>query len=179
MARGGRLDRRTLLGLSSSAAIAAALRGATPALAAGGPHDEILIGGNFKVDIEGCPRSSAFSVSAAIGRMRTNSDHDRHASAPSRSTKPQPMTFDESCFTFLTPVVGRNDDLARWMDTTVAGKVDRRRIVVSILSQDGSVGRSYNLVDCFPLSFDGGDFTTGAESNLAELRVQPTRVEIA
>lgn len=34
-------------------------------------------------------------------------------------------------------------------------------------------------VECFPLSFSGGDFTTGAESNLAELRVNATRVELA
>lgn len=89
------------------------------------------------------------------------------------------MTFDTFCFAFLTPAVGRNDDVARWMDAIVVGKVDRRRIVVSILGQDGSVARTHDLVDCFPLSFDGGDFSTGAESNLAELCVHPTRVEIA
>ena len=38
-------------------------------------------------------------------------------------------------------------------------------------------GRSYDLTDCFPVAFSGGDFSTGGEASTEVLVVKVTRVE--
>jgi hypothetical protein len=69
-------------------------------------------------------------------------------------------------------------ELFAWFRLPAQDPEVRRTIKVALGPHDQSPPRTYNLVDCFPLSFSGGDFTVGAESNLAELRVQPTRVDL-
>ncbi len=68
-------------------------------------------------------------------------------------------------------------DLKGWFDGDANGKVAHRH--VKVMDTRTQTERTYNLVDCFPISFTGGDFTTGAESNLAELHINATRVELA
>ena len=53
-----------------------------------------------------------------------------------------------------------------------------RSVEIVLVHRDGG-SRTYSLQDVFPVRFSAGDYTTGAETCLAELEVQATRVELA
>ncbi len=54
-----------------------------------------------------------------------------------------------------------------------------RNLTVEFLNSTGRVVQRFTFVGVIPISFSGGDKSGGADSELEELRVQPTRVEIA
>lgn len=144
---------------------------------ANAPQDEILIGGNFKVDIQGCA-SSADCVSADVDDIEIEIHDVTSSNDPNwRTIRSGVPRFGQARFTFRTNDQQLNGDLRTWVNDTRQGKNIRKQISIFLMQRDQStIGRTYNLENCFPVSFTSGDFTTGGESNLAELVVQPTRV---
>ena len=144
------------------------------------PVDEILVAGTFKVDITGCT-SSADCVTAEVDPIEIEMHDVTQSNDPTwRQFTNGAVRYGEGRFTFRVSDSNFNKDLSAWQKDTGAGKNIRKNVTITIFKKDRStVARTYNLIECFPLSFSGGDFTTGAESNLAELRVCPTRVELA
>lgn len=148
---------------------------------ANAPQDEILIGGNFTVSITGCDNTSKDCVSVEVDPIEIEMQDVTQSNDTTWKTftSGQPR-FGEARFTFRKSAAESCKDLSTWVDDCRRGANIRKSITISIKKKDKTTdGRVYNLVDCFPISYSEGDYTTSAESNLAELRVMPTRVEIA
>lgn len=143
-------------------------------------EDEILIGGNFKVDIQGCA-SANDTVSADCDDIEIEiHDVTQSNNTNWRAIRSGVPRFGQARFTFRTSDAGMNNDLRQWVMDTRQGKNIRKQISIFLMMRDQkTIGRTYNLADCFPVSFSSGDFTVGGEANVAELVVQPTRVEPA
>jgi hypothetical protein len=140
-------------------------------------EDEILIGGNFKVDIQGCA-SSADCVSADVDDIEIEiHDVTQSNNTNWRANRSGVPRFGQARFTFRTNDAQLNSDLRAWVNDTRMGKNIRKPISLFFMARDQStIGRTYTLENCFPVSFTSGDFTVGGEANVAELVVQPTRV---
>jgi len=135
--------------------------------------------GNWKIDIQGCASSTdCVSVNVDPIEIEMHDVTQSNDTTWKTFTSGQPR-FGEARFTFRVSDAALNKDLTTWIDEVRQGKNIRKMVTITITKKNKSdVGRSYNIVEAFPISFSGGDFTTGAESNLAELRVQPTKVEL-
>jgi len=171
------LSRRTLLGMTSTAVAAGVALRAAPGLAATSDQEPPVLASGFAVDIQGCQVSPRYCVSIDVDPVSSepNGKPPRGANAPAG-----PLVPGQARLRFLTPVSGGNADLAAWVRAVAKGVADRRAISITLFTQDRSTtARTYTLVDCFPISFDSGDFSTGGDANVAELVVQPTRVELA
>jgi hypothetical protein len=145
------------------------------------PQDEILIGGNFTVSITGCDQSSKDCVSFECDPIEIEMQDVTQSNDTTWKTftSGQPR-FGEARMTFRKSAAASCKDLSTWVDDVRRGANIRKAITVSIKKKDkSSDGRVYNLIECFPVSYSEGDYTTAAEANLAEIRVMPTRVEIA
>ncbi|HET8569078.1 MAG TPA: hypothetical protein VFM93_08850 [Candidatus Limnocylindria bacterium] len=165
---GTRVSRRRLLGYGAATAAAVAAH-AAPAAAATG--DEALRENAFAVEIEGCPEASANVRLVALGGLTvdlpvTGKDRDGYRTYGAGTPR--------WGATKIALSRGTKGELRSWLEDP---KRPRKRISVTIRSKDGDLARSYDLVECFPVSYSEGDLTVGGEANVAELVVQPTRVE--
>jgi hypothetical protein len=81
--------------------------------------------------------------------------------------------------TLMGPIGRDRKAITDWINATATGKVEPKHLILVFLDDKNEEARSYNLIDCFPISFSGGDFTVDGEANLAILKVQPEEVEMA
>ncbi len=170
------MKRRTLLGAGSTAALAlAALRTGTVS-AAEVDRPPVALASLFKVEIEKCAQSSRWCVSVDFAPARAVALAAAPRSGPA-SGDPGPLSPGLVRLRFVTPAQGGNADLAGWMAAAAKGLRDPRRITITLLAADQTAIRTYELSDCFPTQFDPGDYSAGGGANVAELVVQPTRVE--
>ncbi len=172
------MRRRTLLGAGSTAALALAALRTGPVSAAETDRPQVALANMFKVVIEGCTRSSPLCVSVDFAPVRAVALAQTPRSGPAPG-QPGPLLPGTVRLRFVTPAQGGNADLVAWMAAAAKGVRDLRLIIVTLLAADQKVIRTFHLTDCFPTQFDSGDFSTGGEANVAELVVQPTRVEPA
>lgn len=170
------MKRRTLLGAGSTAALAlAALRTGTVS-AAEVDRPPVALANLFKVDIAGCAQSSKWCVSVDFAPARAVALAATPRSGPA-SGDGGPLSPGPVRLRFVTPAQGGNDDVAGWMARAAKGLRDLRPIAITLLASDQTAIRTYELIDCFPTQFDPGDYSASAAVNVAELVVQPTRVE--
>ena len=172
------MKRRTLLGAGSTAAVALAALRAAPASAALLDRPPVALANMFKVEIEGCARSSPLCLGADFSPLRAVTPGQTPRSGPA-AAGPGPLVPGTVRLRFATPAQGGNSDIAAWMAAAAKGGRDLRQIVVTLLATDRSPIRTYHFIDCFPTQFDSGDFSTVGEVNVAELVVQPTRLEVS
>lgn len=172
------MKRRTLLGAGSTAALALAALRTAPVNAVEADRLPVALANMFKVEIAGCARSSPLCLGVDFSPLRAVAPGQTPRSGPAPGG-PGPLLPGTARLRFATPQQGGNSDLAAWMAAAAKGGRDLRSIDVTLRATDQSAIRTYHFIDCFPTQFDSGDFSTGGEANVAELVVQPTRVELA
>jgi phage tail-like protein len=183
--RNARIARRTVLKLGAMAAVAAGagaaglrLAGDGRSLAASAPEDEILIGGNFRVDIPGSPEASKNVATVEIDAIEVESlDTGPDANGEYRTYAPGDAHFGEARFTFRVP---RNQpsEMQQWIEDAARGQNIRKNISVIIMKKDQSPARTFNLVDCFPVRWDPGDYSPSSNLATESLTCRVTRVEM-
>ena len=137
-------------------------------LAAALPQADLLVAGRFRVAIAGLDMSSADVVSAEVDPIEIEMHDVTQSNDPTwkRFTNGA-VRYGEARFTFRVAGGNFNKDLSEWIkDTVTNGERARKTISITILDKKGRVARTYNLIESFPLSFSGGDFSTGAGGSL-------------
>jgi phage tail-like protein len=148
------------------------------ALAANAPQDEILVAGDFRVDIPGSPVASAnmFEVRfdpIVIDLVGLGMD----LPTQHRLYGPGAPHFGNAAFRFGIKKNEPNDILP-WVEEAVQGQNIRKNISVICLKRDGSPARTFNLIDCFPVSWDPGDYRTTSNIACESVTVKLGRVEL-
>ncbi|MBI2883140.1 MAG: phage tail protein [Candidatus Methylomirabilis oxyfera] len=153
------------------------------------PRTDLLVAGRFRVAIAGLDMSSADVVSAEVDPIEIEMHDVTQSNDPTwKQFTNGAVRYGEARFTFRVSDSNFNKDLSEWIkDTVTNGERARKTINIMLLDDRSTVARTYNLVECFPLSFSGDDFTTVGGSldlvnrncprcpqsdNLAELIVQ-------
>jgi len=159
-----------------------------PAFAPNAPEDEILIGGNFKVDIQGAGSCDDI-VSVDVDPIEIEM-HDVTQSNDSqwRTFRPGQARFGAARFTFRVQDSQCNDDLRNWMRELIRdGDKVRKSISIVLLDRHGEPARSYSLNDTYPIALapSGSRHLTNAAcpkcqsiEGLSELTVQIGSIDI-
>ena len=117
------------------------------------------------VDVQGLPALSANVVSIDIDDL-----------VAGEFDKPSKLGVDAVIRAKSTPEVRK--EIRVWFERAHGKKSPARSITIVLTHRDGGK-RGYTLHDVFPIRYSTGDYTTGAETNLEELHVKSTRVELA
>ncbi|MCZ7625014.1 MAG: phage tail protein [Candidatus Methylomirabilis sp.] len=138
-------------------------------LAADLPQANLLIAGRFRISIAGLDLSSADAVSAEVDPIEIEMHDVTESNDPTwKQFTNGAVRFGKARFTFRVSDSNFNKDLAEWSkDVTERGDKALKTISITILDKDGStVGRTYNLIDCFPVSFSGAISARRAEASI-------------
>jgi phage tail-like protein len=175
------LNRRDLLragaaavALSGVAAAGLRLTNPTGVSAANAAGDEILIARNFAVDIPGLPDESANCFSAQIDPVVIPPVEDPGADPLFRNYAPGMPEFGNARFTFVA--APNRDNLRRWIIDAAMGQPVRKNITITLFKKDGSPARKYNLIDCFPVKWDPGDYSPSSNVVVEMLEVRLDRI---
>ncbi len=126
----------------------------------GAPQDEFLQNGagRFRVDIAGCPAGHAVtSVDISpleIEVIETTDDPDGQY----RTYQPGRPVYGN--ITLRAPALrpGSRDLRSCFIDPAT-GRPMPRNVTVAVLDADGKDARRYNLMECFPIKYDPGDYS--------------------
>ena len=138
-------------------------------------QDELLVSGNFKVDIQDCPVASANVQSIQIEDIKIDviempPDNDNY-----RQYAPGDAHYGKA--TIQARFVKGRKELLQWLEDAAAGKNVRKNITVTLLDRRGNPGRSYGLMDCFPISWTAMNFDTSSTVQTETLTVKVGRIE--
>lgn len=122
-------------------------------------------GSRFKVDIQGCPVSSANVESIVVEdlviderEMTTGADWDYRVSGPGDA--------HFGSITIRARVTNRKDELHQWWLDCSQGKNIRKSISVVCLKRDGEFAREWNFHDAFPVRWDAGDYSPSSNAKI-------------
>lgn len=73
---------------------------------------------------------------------------------------------------------GYGAELRQWYLDAVGGKNIRKSITITLVNRGGREVRRYNLLDCFPISFDSGDYSPSGTTRVETIVVKMGRVEL-
>jgi phage tail-like protein len=120
--------------------------------------------GKFKVDIAGCPVASANvesinveDLSIDVREMTTGADWDYRVYGPGDA--------HYGSVTIKSRVGANSKELYQWWLDCSRGSNIRKNISVIHLKRDQTEARRFNLIECFPTKWDGGDYSPS--SNVA------------
>lgn len=120
---------------------------------ANAPQDEILIGGNFRVEIAAAPSCDAVSVDVDPIEIEIH-DVTQSPNSNWRLLRAGVPRFGEARFTFRVEDKNCNDDLRRWTrEMVLQGDQARRSISVILFDRDGEEARRYTFKECYPVAF--------------------------
>ncbi|GIW72540.1 MAG: hypothetical protein KatS3mg102_2082 [Planctomycetota bacterium] len=134
--------------------------------------------GKFKIEIDGCPTASANVESITIEdlvvderEMTTGADWDYRVYGPG----------DAHYGTIRVRArVGRNStELYQWWLDCSQGKNIRKNMSVIALKRDGTEARRWNIFECFPITWDPGDFSPTSNVACETIVAKMGRVELA
>ena len=77
----------------------------------------------------------------------------------------------------ITGSPGASKELQAWFQEAAKGKNIRKNITVTLRRDDGKTERTFNLVDCFPMSFSNVNFDTSSTVQTETLTVKVGRIE--
>lgn len=76
--------------------------------------------------------------------------------------------------------VGKNSkELLQWVQDASVGKNVRKNIAVIIKERAGAEVRRYNLMECFPIKYDPGDYSPSSSVACETIVCKMGRVELA
>jgi hypothetical protein len=147
----------------------------------------ILISGDFKVDIPGCA-SAREIVSAEVDDIEIEmKDASQSDNQDWRTFVPGQPRYGEARFTFRQTKKPGQCDVSEWIaDTLARGDAARRSITITLLDRKSMEARRYKLIDCLPVAWGPAgslDLNKGCRrctqsTDLAELVVHVGRIEI-
>jgi phage tail-like protein len=80
----------------------------------------------------------------------------------------------------MESVDGERDDMLRWITDTVQGKEWKRNVAIKEILKDGSDGKTFTYLDCFPTRYVFPAFSASGTGNLyEEIHVKPIRLELS
>lgn len=153
---------------------------AAPSIALALNKDEFLENGagKFAVDIPGCPVATANIHSVQVEDLTidvrdTTSDTDLEF----RTYAPGDAHFGKA--TFRSRVGKNSKELLQWLQDASSGKDVRKNIAVIILDKKGQQVRRWNLMECYPIKYDPGDYSPRSTTSVETIVVKISRVEFA
>jgi len=163
-----------IVGLTLTMAALAGCGGGREAMAA----EEINQGFRFSVEIDGTPSTDLWTAVEGLG-MAVEAVTVRDPATgflTSRPLGPEPVSVRLR----VDFVQGSFPSVKDWVQAVYGGKDIRKDIIVKILDPSGSPVRTFNLIDCFPTSFDliGVD-TANPDVMPWTLEVRVNRIEMA
>lgn len=70
--------------------------------------------------------------------------------------------------------------VCEWINAVVAGQDPRRNVTLKEIRKDGSDGKTFNYVDCFPTRYVFPQLSAEATGNLyEEVHIKPIRLELS
>jgi hypothetical protein len=82
--------------------------------------------------------------------------------------------------TLRGPLTSARKALCQWITETVQGKPWKRTVVITEILKDGSDGKSFTYLDCFPTRYVFPAFSASGTGNLyEEVNLKPIRLELA
>jgi len=130
----------------------------------------------FAVDIPGCPVASANIVSVDVDDLSIDireltTGHD----VEYRVYAPGDAHYGNA--TFKCRVGTQTLELRQWLEDAAGGRNVRKSISVICLKRDHSEVLRYNLIDCFPVKWDPGDYSPSSTIAVESMRVKLGRIE--
>ena len=125
--------------------------------------------GKFAVDIPGCPSASANVESVKIEDL-TVDVRERGGDPEWRIYAPGDAHYGK--MTLKVRVGPQTGELRQWVLDATAGKNVRKSISIIIKERAGAEMRRYNLMDCFPITWDSGDYSPSGSVLLETLKVK-------
>lgn len=179
------VNRRTMLKLSAAGA---ALVGASPvgraSVAAAprskaSPEGEALLRDgdqSFRVEIDGAPLAdvetlSMEDLSIDVREIGEPADWDYRVYGPGDA--------HYGSITIRSRVGKDSRELYQWWLDTSRGKNIRKNISVICLKRDGSEARRFDLFECFPTSWDPGEYSPSSNVAVETIVCKMGRVELA
>jgi hypothetical protein len=78
------------------------------------------------------------------------------------------------------PLTSGRKALCQWITETVQGKPWKRSLTVKEIIKDGSAGKTFTYLDCFPTRYVFPALSAGNTGNLyEEVTIKPIRLELA
>jgi phage tail-like protein len=181
-ARDAGLSRRDLLKIGAAAAVfaggaAAGLRLTNERAALAGSAaqgDNVLVSRNFRVDIPGLPDESARCVSVEIEPIVI--DAVEGDPGVFKAWEPGDAHFGHATFS-IVPLQGPSQ-LEQWIKDAAAGMDVRKNITITLLKRDATPARTFNLIDCFPVKYDPGDYSPSSNVAMETITTKIDRVTL-
>ncbi|RME75317.1 MAG: hypothetical protein D6776_03440 [Planctomycetota bacterium] len=143
------------------------------------PHDEILTGDNFTVEIPGCEQSAKDVVSFDCDPIEIEiKDVTQGNASQWRQLGGSIPKYGYARFVFRVNQDTQCKDIEAWMNSARDGNDVRKDITVNLMSRNGNLARTYNLMVCMPCSYNAGTVGVDGESATVELVVKPQYIEI-
>lgn len=146
----------------------------------GGDHSHVS---NFKIEIDGIigggsgtDVDSAWETLAGGGVATVDESHFRdmsfHTATPGHR-------FVET-LQIRGPLDGGRKALCDWITATVKGQPWKRSVTVKEILKDGSDGKTFTYLECYPVRYVFPAFDNGGRGNLyEEVHIKPIRLELA
>lgn len=142
-----------------------------------GAYEVIANAHGFQVDIPGCTdhNKNIRSVSidqTLIDKRETTTGLD----VEYRLFAPGATHWGQAAFTAAATLGGPREYKA-WFDECASGKGIRKNITVTLFKSDKTPGRSFNLMDCFPVKYSHGNYDTTSSTAEETITVSVGRIE--
>lgn len=175
------VSRRRVLKVAAAGAFGGAITGGFAGRSEGadkGKVKDIKDGGDgIVVSIPDAPTASANLQSVVvedlaidIREMTTGLDVEYRLYGPGQAH------WGSASFVSATPR-GGSRELQAWFMECASGRNIRKNITITLLKRDGSAGRSYTLMDCFPTQWSAVNFDTSSTVQTETLTVKVGRIE--
>lgn len=149
-------------------------------VSAGLNQDEFLENGagEFAVDIPGLPVASANIQSISVEDLTIDvRETTTEVDWDFRTFAPGDAHYGKA--TFKSRVLPESKELLQWLEDASVGKNVRKNITVILKARDGSEARRWNLMECFPIKYDPGDYSPSSTTRLETIVVKIGHVEFA
>lgn len=143
-------------------------------------QDQILENGagKFRIDIPGCPAASANIQSVQVEDLTIDvRETTTGVNWDFRTYAPGDAHFGKA--TFRSRASKNSKELLQWLQDASEGKNVRKNISVIILNKKGEEARRWNLMECFPIKYDPGDYSPSSTTSVETIVVKIGHVEFA
>ncbi len=179
------IDRRTVIKIGAAGAALAGVRGMSTATASAAPASKDKAGdagelrngeGRFRVEIDGVALTQIEGVATEPLRFDVR---ERPAGVDWDYREFDPGDGHYGSITLRTYPGPDADALKAWFDEAARGADIRKQISVIVLKRDGSESRRWNAHDCFPTSWDPGEYSPSSNVAVETITCKMSRVELA